>query len=480
MESEFAEPTTGEPAHLPPPLPEPDRRPAWWAWPLIWLVPVGLIAAQYLVPAAETEASQQQDLSLLAVLQFQSQLIIAMDGLQSAEARRQLASLENYATDDATTAALATVHGFIGLDDGGREAVDLMLARRREIPGADVAFLERVGSAIVEGVDEAGREALRGRLGWFANLPGVPGDPEAPPGGDQIRSRASVVVMLTGLAVMAAVVAIFTGAVLLLIATLRRVQGRLQVAFDPARQPAGVFLESFALFLVTMAVGNVGSWTLHWLVQPTVALGGLVLALCWPRLRGWGWRESRLALGWHRGRGVWREMAAGVTGYLAMLPLAVMGVAASAILMALAGLFDGLGAAPDGTAPAVEAAAAAQSPTPAPVTHPAVGWMLGGWTAKVAVFILAAIMAPLVEETFFRGAFFRSLRRNRGLLVSGLLNGLIFAALHPQGWLAIPALTAMGLGFALIREWRDSLIAPVVAHAINNGVLIGGLALVLQ
>ena len=46
--------------------------------------------------------------------------------------------------------------------------------------------------------------------------------------------------------------------------------------------------------------------------------------------------------------------------------------------------------------------------------------------------------------------------------------------------MAIPALTMMGVGFSCIREWRDSLIAPVTAHAINNGLLVGGLALALS
>ena len=52
------------------------------------------------------------------------------------------------------------------------------------------------------------------------------------------------------------------------------------------------------------------------------------------------------------------------------------------------------------------------------------------------------------------------------------MGGFIFAVIHPQGLLAVPALTAMGFGFALLREWRDSLIAPMVAHALNNGMIV--------
>ena len=86
--------------------------------------------------------------------------------------------------------------------------------------------------------------------------------------------------------------------------------------------------------------------------------------------------------------------------------------------------------------------------------------------------LLAAVLAPLLEEALFRGALHRYLRGQFGFFASALITSVIFAALHPQGWMAIPALGAIGIGFSLLREWRDSLIAPMVAHSINNGALI--------
>ena len=91
---------------------------------------------------------------------------------------------------------------------------------------------------------------------------------------------------------------------------------------------------------------------------------------------------------------------------------------------------------------------------------------------KLFCLLLAAVLAPLLEETLFRGALHRYLRGRLGFFLSALITGVIFAGLHPQGWLAIPALGSIGIGFSLLREWRDSLIAPTVAHAINNGLLI--------
>ena len=79
----------------------------------------------------------------------------------------------------------------------------------------------------------------------------------------------------------------------------------------------------------------------------------------------------------------------------------------------------------------------------------------------------------------FRGALYHNLRSRWGIVGSGFISGLIFATIHPQGLLAIPALTAMGFGFALIREWRGTLIASMTAHSLHNGILITTLIVAL-
>jgi len=54
-------------------------------------------------------------------------------------------------------------------------------------------------------------------------------------------------------------------------------------------------------------------------------------------------------------------------------------------------------------------------------------------------------------------------------ILAALVVAFVFAVIHPQGLLAVPALMSLAVVFALIREWRGSLIGSVVAHAINNG-----------
>jgi membrane protease YdiL (CAAX protease family) len=58
-----------------------------------------------------------------------------------------------------------------------------------------------------------------------------------------------------------------------------------------------------------------------------------------------------------------------------------------------------------------------------------------------------------------------------GFLVSAVVSSFVFAAIHPQGWAAIPVLGAIAFVLAGIREWRGSIVGCVVAHALNNGVV---------
>ena len=111
----------------------------------------------------------------------------------------------------------------------------------------------------------------------------------------------------------------------------------------------------------------------------------------------------------------------------------------------------------------------------------------GGWGLRLQVLLLAAVLAPLVEETMFRGVLYRHLREVSGrfgrplsVLISATLNTLIFAGVHPQGWVAVPALMGLAYGFVLLREWRGSLLPAMVAHGLSNGLVMTMLILLLS
>ena len=94
--------------------------------------------------------------------------------------------------------------------------------------------------------------------------------------------------------------------------------------------------------------------------------------------------------------------------------------------------------------------------------------------------LLAVAWAPICEELVFRGAFYTYLRGSLGKLSAGLLVGLAFAAIHPQGLAGIPFLASLALALALTREWRGSIIASMTIHAVHNGLAVLGLVFMLR
>jgi membrane protease YdiL (CAAX protease family) len=99
------------------------------------------------------------------------------------------------------------------------------------------------------------------------------------------------------------------------------------------------------------------------------------------------------------------------------------------------------------------------------------------WWVWLEVFFVASIVAPIVEETMFRGVLYRYLREATSrlrpalsVIFSALVVSFLFAVIHPQGFLAVPALMGLALAFTLMREWRDTLLPAAIAHGLNNGV----------
>ena len=229
---------------------------------------------------------------------------------------------------------------------------------------------------------------------------------------------------------------------------------------EPAPPPSipsrtGPFLEAFALYLcgqiaLSIAITLIfkrGGLELEW-----VMLLLLPVAFFWPLWRGVSWSELRRGLGWHRGRGVFREIGAGLAGYVGVLPIFAVGILLTLLLNRLA----------HSTA-----------------THPIQEQIGEGFWNHVQVYALACVWAPIVEETMFRGALFHHLRQRWGWAASAGLVALLFAAIHPQGWTAIPALGSLAVGFAALREWRGSIIAPITAHALNNFIVSTVMILVM-
>ena len=81
---------------------------------------------------------------------------------------------------------------------------------------------------------------------------------------------------------------------------------------------------------------------------------------------------------------------------------------------------------------------------------------------------MIVLVAPFVEELFFRGIGVRALTVF-GTLAAILLSGVIFGAVH--GILgALPPLALFGIGLAWIRVRSASIWPGFIAHATYNGI----------
>lgn len=350
-----------------------------------------------------------------------------------------------------------------------RDEVNL---KRLPLLRADIAALRAIyssDSAADAPLSPEQRAALRDHHAWFADVALAWNLPDSEPArASTLADGARTLVTLVG-AFSVGVLALLAGFVLFIIAIFRIMTRGFRRAYAPASPGGSVYLETLALFLLGFIVISLSAGTLQRLTGADLSFALVWLLLLvpfWPLLRGQPWTHHRFALGWTSGRGLVREVGAGVVGYLACLPIFITGVLCTLVLsLVISQIQSMLGGDPDGS----------------PMSHPIMDQLAGGSVVTLVVLLaLAAIWAPLAEETVFRGAFYHHLRGARGVILASLLTGFVFAVIHPQGFAAVPALMSLGVSFALLREWRGSLIAPITAHALHNGFLVTMLWLALS
>jgi membrane protease YdiL (CAAX protease family) len=311
------------------------------------------------------------------------------------------------------------------------------------------------------------RAELKQRLGWLGELA------LAPPGsGDAVRGpvlaparrTATLMLVLFGLLLLAGV----SGFGLLLLLVVLAFARKLKSHGERLGTSTGhIYAETFAVWMALfLGLGLIFSLLplgrFGLLGSGAAALLSLA-ALAWPVIRGVPWGQVRREIGLTGGKRPALEPLFGPVCYLATLPLLVVGVLVMVFLakvLGLGGMFGAGMAANDGQAPA----------------HPLVGMMAeGGWVVWLQAVFVASVVAPIVEETMFRGVLYRHLREATGrwgmwvsVLCSALAVSFIFAVIHPQGFLAVPPLMALAIGFTLAREWRGSLVSCMIAHGLNN------------
>ena len=91
--------------------------------------------------------------------------------------------------------------------------------------------------------------------------------------------------------------------------------------------------------------------------------------------------------------------------------------------------------------------------------------------ALVAAGIVVIVVAPIAEEFFFRGFFYRALRSRLGILAAAAIDGLVFGLIHftgPDTLELLPILGALGFMFCLVYERTGTLYSVIGAARVQQ------------
>jgi membrane protease YdiL (CAAX protease family) len=89
-------------------------------------------------------------------------------------------------------------------------------------------------------------------------------------------------------------------------------------------------------------------------------------------------------------------------------------------------------------------------------------------TRRVGIAVMAIVLAPLFEETLFRGILYPALKQ-AGYPRLALWGTAVLFGLSHMNALTFLSLTFIGLLLALLYERTDNLLAPIFAHMAFNG-----------
>jgi len=460
-----------------------------------WTVVAILVLASIFLQGRrnQEEGGESQNAVQQSVLDVQGQYLVAASQVPGVQKDQLYESAKTLGTGPLSTrfrfvvlaGELAGPDEAVKQADAVRKEMLKQKVRKSETDERVVSVLDRLYSDYQEGhwdapsLEADEHKLLRDELGWFGALALSPNRPVADGAesatADPVRKevlaaawRTFAVVILSTLIMLGVGIAGLGGAITFLVLIIRR---KMRSAILTGSGNSAIYAETFAVWMLlflalTLAAAFVvrnhpDSQLLVSSVASVLSLGALI----WPVLRGVPWSRVRHEIGFFLGRKPIREILWGVVCYVSNLPVLVIGLLATLALLAI---YSAVAGGPVGL-----------DPVDAP-THPVIEWARdAGWIGRIHIFLLACLIAPIIEETVFRGILYRHLREGTAKWRTGTsiafsvgFNGLIFAVIHPQGLIAAPALMAVASGLSLAREWRGSLLAPITMHATNNGVLM--------
>jgi membrane protease YdiL (CAAX protease family) len=387
------------------------------------------------------------------------------------------AMLDGNTVTDVDKVRAAIVKGFIAGPDAALQSLDnfatAAAAKPTPFEGLD-ADAQLIRTAFEQGKDAlsaADQQRLTDRHGYFAKVLFAATDPAAAAERDRITAGGAALMVLMIVFGLFLLAVFITAVICFGIALSMLTKGRIVPKFRAPEPGGSVFLETVA----ALAAGFLGLKVLMGVIEAIArgtsggGMGMLMLsfALQWsliavifyPRFRGVPWSEARRRMGLHSGQGFFKEIAAGIFAYFATLPIVLAVIVVTLIAVLARGMFQSGGAGGGGG--------------PVPPENPIIEIIASGnWLVLGMLYLLATIWAPLVEETVFRGCLYRHLRSRLPIVVCALLSAIVFAVMHGYEFMLLGPVLALGFNFALMREWRDSLVGPIAAHALHNGTVL--------
>lgn len=377
---------------------------------------------------------------------------------------------------------LRELNGLIEREKRGDEPLELTESQRRvqqilnalyPAPEADRPHLDALSA------DD--RDMLRSELGWFGELALTPREIASTAQREAVLRPARRIIFLAFGAMGFFGLLGFGGLIGLIMLLVFAAQRRLVSGLSTRGiAPHGIYAETFAIWLalflaLQIPASGIGSRVPeHYLFITFLAFMCSLAALAWPLVRGVPWHTARADIGLTWGRKPILEPLVGLAGYPMAMPMIAIGVVLMLVLMVIQGMVQGFNGDP-------------LSPDGGPA-HPIILEVAqGGMWQAVQLLLVAAVAAPIAEEIMFRGVFYRHLRdatRSTGIVLSiifsTLVNTFIFAIIHPQGWVAAPALMSLAVMFTMLREWRGTVVPAIITHAVWNGVVMTLLILALR
>jgi membrane protease YdiL (CAAX protease family) len=93
-------------------------------------------------------------------------------------------------------------------------------------------------------------------------------------------------------------------------------------------------------------------------------------------------------------------------------------------------------------------------------------------SSVIALYVMAVIVAPIMEETMFRGYLYGVFKGWAGALPSAIFTATLFAAVH-NSLSVFPSLLFLALALTVAYEWSGSLLLPMAMHATFNATQLG-------